>query len=131
MPLEYQRAGQQLAPVPGPPKPPNRSALGAGLALLGLVVTALVLLLLSKVLGSWVFAVKLEEGYFPPNSDSVVRSGRVAVLAATVLIFVAAGLTASAIAVRSHPLLQMVAAITLVGLIPVLLLVWLCYGLVF
>ncbi|WP_101953279.1 hypothetical protein [Mycobacterium intracellulare] len=116
---------------PGPPKPRYRNALGAGLALLGLAVMSLIALLLFNVLGNWVFAVKLEEGYFPPNSGSVVRSGRIAVLAATVLIPVAAGLGASTVAVRPHPFVQVVAAITLVVIIPVLLVVWLCYGLVF
>lgn len=126
-----QHVGQQLSPSPGPPQPSSRNALGAGLALLGLAATSLIVVLLFHVLGNWVFAVKLEEGSFPPNSESVVRSGRVAVLAASVLIFVAAGLSASAVAVRPHPFFQVVAAITLVVLIPVLLLVWLCYGLVF
>lgn len=126
-----QHVGHQLAPSPGPPKPPSRNALGARLALLGLAATSLIVVLLLHVLGNWVFAVKLEEGSFPPNSESVVRSGRVAVLAASVLIFVVAGLSASAVAVRPHPFFQLVAAITLVVLIPVLLLVWLCYGLVF
>lgn len=131
MPVEDLDMKKQLAPVPGPPRPRNRNACGAGLALLGMALMSLIALLLFNVLGSWVFAVKLEEGVFPPNSDSVVRSGRVSVLAATVLIFVATGLAASSIAVRPHPFLQVIAALTLVLLIPVLLLIWLCYGLVF
>ncbi|OSC21581.1 hypothetical protein B8W69_28295 [Mycobacterium vulneris] len=131
MALDYLDADTQLAPVSGPPRSPKRNALGAGLALLGVAVLSLIVLLLFNVLGNWVFAVKLEEGVFPSNSDSVVRSGRLSVLTATALISVATGLAASSIAVRPHPFVQLVAALTLVVLIPALLLVWLCYGLVF
>lgn len=130
MPADDSLVGALVTPFPGPPKPARRNTLGAGLALLGLAVVSLVVLLLFNVLGSSVFAVKLEEGVFPPNSDTVVRRGRLSVLAATVLIFVAAGLAASAVAVRPHPLLQVLGATTLVVLVPLLLLAFLCFGLV-
>jgi hypothetical protein len=61
----------------------------------------------------------------------VAHSARVAVVAATVLVVVSTGLAASAVAVRPHPFLQLIAAFTLLAPIPVLLLLWFGYGLAF
>ncbi|KEF95036.1 hypothetical protein K883_05221 [Mycobacterium sp. TKK-01-0059] len=113
------------------PKPPNRNLLGACLALLAMVVLALVILLLFNELSSPVFGVKLGEGYFPDNSAAIVHSARIGVLTSTGLIVVATGLAASAVAVRPHPFLQVVAVLTLVSLIPLLLLLLFCYALAF
>jgi hypothetical protein len=131
MPIDNQRQVRQAPPDPGPLKPPHRNILGACLVLLALATMSLVVLLLFKELGSPVFAIKFEEGDYPPNSEALVHSARVGVIASTGLIVVSTGLSASAVAVRPHPLLQLVAALTLVALIPVLLLLWLGYGLAF
>lgn len=60
-----------------------------------------------------------------------MHSARIGVLTSTGLIVVASGLAASAVAVRPHPFLQVVAVLTLVSLIPLLLLLLFCYALAF
>lgn len=78
-----------------------------------------------------VFGIKLEEGYFPPGSERVVASGRIGVIVATAMIVVSSGLAASAVAVRPHPFVQVMGVLTLLGVLPVLLLLLFGYGLAF
>lgn len=130
--MRFDDMGQPARIYCGPaPKPPNRNLLGVCLVLLAMVVLALVILLLFKELSSPVFGVKLEEGYYPDHSAAIVHSARIGVLASTWLIVVATGLAVSAVAVRPHPLLQVMGVLTLVSLIPVLLLLLFCYALAF
>lgn len=111
--------------------PANRNTLGISLALLGLSLMALAIFILLKPLGSSVFAVKFEEGYYPPGSEAVVQIARVAVIAATGLTAASSGLAASAVSIRPHPIVQLIGAFTMVALAPTLLLLWLDYGLAF
>lgn len=122
---------RQASPHTGPSEPSNGNSLGAFLALLGLVLLALAMSLLLKPLGSTVFAVKFEEGVYPPGSAAEVHSARMGVIAATGLSVVWAGLAASAIAVRPHPIVRLIGALSLLALAPTLLLLLLNYGLVF
>lgn len=131
MPIDNQLQGRQTPPYSGPLKSPNRNILGACLVALALTTMSLAVLLLFKELSSPVFAIKFEEGDYPANSEGIVHSARVGVIAATGLIVASTGLSASAVAVRPHPLLQLVAALTLLALIPALWLLWLGYGLAF
>lgn len=123
--------GRSAIAHPGARKLPNRNALGAGLTLLALVMISLVVLLLFREFDSPVFGVKLEEGYFPDNSAAVVHSARLGVIASTGLMAVSIGLAASAVAVRPNLFVQVVAVTALVALIPVSLLLLLCYALAF
>ncbi|OBG75830.1 hypothetical protein A5700_23480 [Mycobacterium sp. E1214] len=111
--------------------PANRTVLGVSLAVAGMMTMSVTALLMGNILGGSVFAVKFEEGTFPPNSAGVVQQGLVSVFAATVLAFVSAGLAASAVVIRPHTVVQVVGALMLMALIPVLLALWLCYGLAF
>lgn len=121
----------QARPDTGPLEPSNRTALGASLALLGLLLMSSAVFLLLQPLGSPTFGVKFEEGVYPAGSAAEVQSARVGVIGATVLMVVSAGLAASAIAVRPHPALRLIGAVTLLALAPTVLLLLFDYGLAF
>lgn len=122
---------RQCHPYAGARRLINRNVVGACLALAGLVIMSFAALILVTSLNSPVFGIKLEEGYFPSDSAQVVRAGRTGVIAATALIVVSTRLSACAVAVRPHTVVLVLAAITLLGVLPFLLLLLFGYGLVF
>lgn len=115
----------------GPIDPANRNIFGAcvSLASLGLMMIATLLLLMAESTPALAF--KLEAGFFPPLSESAVQSARTEIIIAAVLIVLATISAATAVVFRSTIAWRLIGGVTLLALIVVGPLLWVCCDIAF
>lgn len=114
----------------GPIDPANRNIFGACLSLVGLGSMMIATLLLLMAEHSRV-GVQTRSGIFPPLSESAVQSARTEVVIATVLIVLATVSAVTAVVFRSTVAWRLIGGVTLLALIVVGPLLWVCYDLAF
>ncbi|ASW88515.1 hypothetical protein MMARJ_36740 [Mycobacterium marseillense] len=115
----------------GPIDPANRNIFGACLSLVGLGSMMIATLLLLMAESTPALAFRLEAGFFPPLSESAVQSARTEVVIATVLIVLATVSAVTAVVFRSTVAWRLIGGVTLLALIVVGPLLWVCYDLAF
>lgn len=115
----------------GPIDPANRNIFGACLSLLGLGTLMLATLLLLMAGSNPALAFKLEAGFFPPLSESAVQSARTEVVIAAVLIVLSTVSALTAVVFRSTIAWRLIGGLTLLALIVVGPLLWVCYDMAF
>lgn len=115
----------------GPIDPANRNAFGACLSLVGSVTMMLALILLLMATNNPALAFKLESGFFPPLSEAAVQSARTEVVIAAVLTVLATASAVTAVIFRSRMAWRLIGGVTLLALILVGPLLWVCYDMAF
>jgi hypothetical protein len=115
----------------GPIDPRNRNIFGACLSLVGLATMVLALLLLLIAESNRALVFKLEAGFFPPFSESAVQSARTEVVVAAVLTVLATASALTAVIFRSNFTWRLIGGVTLLTLILVGPLLWVCYDMAF
>lgn len=76
-------------------------------------------------------AFRLETGFFPPLSESAVQSARTEVVIAAVLVVLAAVSSLTAVVFRSTIAWRLIGGVTLLALVVVGPLLWVCYDMAF
>lgn len=115
----------------GPIDPANRNIFGACLSLAGLGLMMIATLLLLMAESTPALAFKLEAGFFPPLSESAVQSARTEIIIAAVLIVLATMSAATAVVFRSTIAWRLIGGVTLLALIVVGPLLWVCCDIAF
>lgn len=115
----------------GPIDPCNRNIFGACLSLVGLATMVLATLLLLIALSNPALAFRLEAGFFPPLSESAVQSARTEVVVAAVLTVLSSASAVAAVIFRSTITWRLIGGVTLLALILVGPLLWVCYDMAF
>ncbi|WP_142254508.1 hypothetical protein [Mycobacterium colombiense] len=115
----------------GPIDPRNRNIFGACVSLAGLAAMMLALLLLLIAESNRALAFKLKTGFFPLFSESAVQSARTEVVIAAVLIVLATASAVTAVIFRSTITWRLIGGLTLLALILVGPLLWVCYDMAF
>lgn len=115
----------------GPIGPRNRNIFGACLSLVGLATMMLALLLLLIAESNRALAFKLEVGFFPPLSEAAVQSARTEIVIAALLTVLATASAVTAVIFRSTITWRIIGGVTLLVLILVGPLLWVCYDMAF
>jgi hypothetical protein len=115
----------------GPIDPANRNIFAACLSLAGLATMMLALLLLLTATSNRALAFKLEAGFFPPLSESAVQSARTEIVIATVLTVLSTASSVTAVIFRSTIAWRLIGGVTLLALLLVGPLLWVCYDMAF
>lgn len=115
----------------GPIDPANRNIFGACLSLAGLGLMMLALVLLRMAESNRALAFKLETGFFPPMSEAAVQSARTEIVIAAVLIALSTAAAVTAVIFRSTIAWRIIGGVTLLALILVGPLLWVCYDMAF
>lgn len=115
----------------GPIDPRNRNIFGACLSLVGLATMMLAILLLLTATSNRALAFKLEAGFFPPLSESAVQSARTEIIIAAVLTLLATASALTAVTFRSTTAWRLIGGVTLLALVLVGPLLWVCYDMAF
>lgn len=115
----------------GPIDPANRNIFGACVSLAGMAAMMLALLLLLIAESNRALAIKLEVGFFPPFSESAVQSARTEIVIAAVLTVLATASAVTAVIFRSTLAWRLIGGLTLLALILVGPLLWVCYDMAF
>ncbi|MDM4139690.1 MULTISPECIES: hypothetical protein [Mycobacterium] len=115
----------------GPIDPANRNVFGACLSLFGLGTMMLALLLLLTAESNRAVAFRLEAGFFPPLSESAVQSARTEIVIAAVLVVLSTASALTAVIFRSTIAWRLIGGVTLLALILVGPLLWVCYDMAF
>ena len=115
----------------GPINPGNRNTFGACLSLAGLGAMMLAILLLLIAASNRALAFKLEAGFFPPLSEAAVQSARTEIVIAAVLTVLATASAATAVIFRSTIAWRIIGGVTLLALLLVGPLLWVCYDMAF
>ncbi|OBJ08939.1 hypothetical protein A5653_16295 [Mycobacterium colombiense] len=115
----------------GPIDPRNRNIFGACVSLVGMAAMMLALLLLLIAESNRALAFKLKTGFFPLFSESAVHSARTEVVIAAVLIVLATASAVTAVIFRSTITWRLIGGLTLLALILVGPLLWVCYDMAF
>ncbi len=115
----------------GPIDPANRNIFGACLSLAGLGLMMLALLLLLMAESNRALAFKLEAGFFPPMSEAAVQSARTEIVIAAVLTALSTAAAVTAVIFRSTIAWRIIGGVTLLALILVGPLLWVCYDMAF
>ncbi len=127
----YDLGVDEMPHYTGPIDPANRNIFGACLSLVGLGSMMIATLLLLMAESTPALAFRLEAGFFPPLSESAVQSARTEVVIATVLIVLATVSAVTAVVFRSTVAWRLIGGVTLLALIVVGPLLWVCYDLAF
>lgn len=115
----------------GPIGPRNRNIFGACLSLVGLTTMMLALLLLMIAESNRALAFKLEVGFFPSLSEAAVQSARTEIVIAALLTVLATASAVTAVIFRSTITWRIIGGVTLLVLILVGPLLWVCYDMAF
>lgn len=115
----------------GPIDPRNRNIFGACVSLAGLAAMMLALLLLLIAENNRALAIKLEAGFFPPFSEATVQSARTEIVIAAALTVLATASAVTAVIFRSTFAWRLIGGLTLLALILVGPLLWVCYDMAF
>lgn len=115
----------------GPIDPRNRNIFGACVSLVGLAAMMLALLLLLIAESNRALAFKLQAGFFPLFSESAVQSARTEIVIAAVLTVLATASAVTAVMFRSATAWRLIGGLTLLALILVGPLLWVCYDMAF
>lgn len=115
----------------GPIDPRNRNIFGACLSLVGLATMVLALLLLLMAESNRALAFKLEAGFFPPLSESAVQSARTEVVISAVLTVLSTASALAAVIFRSTIAWRLIGGLTLLALVLVGPLLWVCCDMAF
>lgn len=127
----YDLGVDEMPHYTGPIDPANRNIFGACLSLAGLGTMMIATLLLLTAESTPALAFKLEAGFFPPLSESAVQSARTEVVIAAVLIVLSTAASLTAVVFRSTTAWRLIGGVTLLALIVVGPLLWVCYDLAF
>lgn len=115
----------------GPIDPRNRNIFGACLSLVGLAAMMLALALLLIAESDRALEFKVQAGFFPPLSEAAVQSARTEVVIAAVLMVLATASAVTAMTFRSTITWRIIGGVTLLALILVGPLLWVCYDMAF
>ncbi|OBI39723.1 hypothetical protein [Mycobacterium colombiense] len=121
----------QMPRYTGPIDPRNRNIFGACLSLFGMAAMMVALLLLLTAESNRALAFKLETGFFPMFSESAVQSARTEIIIATVSTVLATASAVTAVIFRSTTAWRLIGVLTLLALILVGPLLWVCYDMAF
>lgn len=121
----------ELPQYTGPTDRRNRNIFGACVSLAGLAAMMLALLLLLIAENNRALAIKLEAGFFPPFSEAAVQSARTEIVIAAVLTVLATASAVTAVIFRSTFAWRLIGGLTLLALILVGPLLWVCYDMAF
>lgn len=92
---------------------------------------ALAILLLLMALGTPALAVRLDGGFYPPDSSAAVHTAQTEVVGAAALIILATVLALTAVIVRSAIGWRLIGGLTLLALLVVVPLLWFTFTLAF